>query len=1297
MEHTSPIPIAGEGLQDSSGVWTPAAAPGIFALAPFPLFYSHVDATLCGCRDPLHCTSWRDPIGEQSAGETPPRSSRSGRGRGVLAEQKDRKTKEPARRLGFPSPLSSPRSTSPLTSPALHRATAKQHEPDLTGKTGDTPRGPTPRRKEPATNESVSSAGWPRDRQRPAHAEEIDIPRAPDGPGDDASAKTISFFCCTRWKHFGKAKPAASAPNDPKERTQAPADAGGDPDDEKRKNKSPTGNGVVCGMLLFDGHDFYEGRLLYRHLNPRLRWNAETWNRLFYALTHTLAVGSPANPTSGEAQAPLLSAAEPHLRPASSLSSPVSAARASSSSASPQRSSESAAAAPFAAPRDRSTGVRVVVHALDLPFARDEKPANLSVERRGDRAADTDGPSRGEHDREQQEPQPPEASARSASLRPQWTLSPSVASSLYRSPRRTLAANSSQTAPSASLFSLSSLPGLAAASGDAFKNKIDSAAPPLESPSSVSSPERKPAAEGRPLWSYVLSLVMRLGSGASELYVHLTTPLRMQPLNVAVGVRKLFTASILLQQLQLQEQARLFENAQKSSSALESCIAELATAAASRERQQQRLLRGMCLLLNEKKVKLCELRDELEASKRRQATAQRPVPSSELAQAPDTSRAEPDDGGEAISKKRRELQVESCRIDGEGAEQEGECAKALSPAVAQRKGTMQKAAGDTGRVHEEEVRQLHNDAAADSGARGADAREEAKDEDDEAFQWAAAGLGLGGRKKRKITDAEISEANRAQSEEELRKATSADDDRGEKPQEGRHGEAKSGDDGTSLQLTDGDARESHGGDQNSASAAPAPAPARPPSLSSSLSASSASSASSPSFCSSLPSRGMLKVTDERAFPAVFDVIRVKPEPLTASQEDARRLAALRKLQQKETGRASQAEATESRKIRPIEAVADEDFHYEASVHAAPSGLEKKAHRRVAHEPGDPESGLAPRDGSGAARPYAERTEDGRESEEDTQLGDEALEETQQLVHGAWASPLVALFAAGDPALSAENESAEEREEREKGEKKKGESARGLEPQSETETGAASQDWELETQRNEEEKRQPGRLQQGTRARGRGRHRGSGVSASATRGQEARQDEPATGNRGHARKGRRDKGQPPTAGADEAEDSAETHDGVPSRGHGAVSAEGRRGRGNDEREESQGGVFLLEGGDRGDGFSQASSASSLLRPPRKRKGLGFRNRRASAPQAAGEQQEAVGGGQVEREGKPGEDEALSTPRSDDAEAMSRRRLRRISRLSQASQGADELDAPHPNEAEGKKAWLTKRRTSTKGRG
>ncbi|CBZ55199.1 conserved hypothetical protein [Neospora caninum Liverpool] len=888
MAQASPAPIR----KDDNVAWTPTAAPGIFALAPFPLFFSRLDATLCACHAPLGCARKEaSPWAERST----PRASARRRAPHLAAEQ----PADSECQANGSSPVASPSVASPLfpeTSSwrrrgllAAFRCTYASDKPD-----GGTERPALPVR-------AHNSRGGHEDAGCEAEGPE----------GRPGSANCIPLFCCTRWKHFTPHRvPTADSRVDGAD-DSARAHADGEAAEPETRRNSPAGSRVVCGLLIFDGCEFFEGRLLYRHLNPHLCWNTETWNRLFYALTNPSGAAASSLPTSSSPLSPV-SVSRP--RRSNSPPATASSALASPSAAWPGRSEAPVLAVPLCADRSSVSRVRLLVHRLE-PTASDEEDSSLSAKSGlGDR--------RGELGEEAQ------PSPRSSSLQ-QWDLPTGTAPSL-QSPTRLPSATLSATA-SPTVLSLSSLTGLPHAAG--FKSKLASSA---STPQSSTHRGARKIASGTPKKTYALSLVMGLGNEASELSVHLTAPIRLQALSASAGTTKLFTASLLLQQLQLQEQRRLFEYAQKCASSLETCTAELATAAVTRERQERRLLRGMCLLLNSKKKKLRELERELEDHRKKLAAsghgAASEASSGLLAASEEARRGagskegrgsaerharhataeEPEKEGQATSSfvatppsltgrgscrrvsfsgkgaareepglhMRDSSQVDRSAEDGEtspgsnqteqevGDKERGGQPPQRFPSLSRdTRSRLIPQAGSGGKrpATEEDSGEAEKD---DSGA-------ESSGEEDECLRWAAAEQGRVA-KKRKVVEGEAHTPRRAQSSREALELVSSNVAESDATAvQNAHSDSdtrKTGKPATGVGLQ---SRRRHNAASASASRQLSSSSSRPPSA---PSCAGLAAPNNPQLA------GMLEVTDSDKFAAAFALIAVKKEPESASEE-----------------------------------------------------------------------------------------------------------------------------------------------------------------------------------------------------------------------------------------------------------------------------------------------------------------------------------------------------------------------------------------------------------------------------
>ncbi|KFH17849.1 hypothetical protein TGMAS_312830 [Toxoplasma gondii MAS] len=840
MEQTARVPLTTEG---NASVDPPAEAPGIFALAPFPLFFSRLEATLCNCQDSLRCTGTNR--GNLQFEQSTPRASKKTRQNEACS-------------------AASPSAASPSVTSSWRR--------------GDFQAGST------TALPSESAASSTDGQASPLQARESrNIPQETGRATEVAeSGSLVSLFCCTRWKHFSHRKRTEDGRGQRPDGSLSETVASGENRREPQRSAA-TGSGVVCGLLAFDGCEFLEGRLLYRHLNPHLSWNAETWERLFYALTNpTWSVGDSGVPTSAGPLSPV------------SVSRP----RTSTPVASPSVHSDVTLSS---SPSDRASSVRLLLHPVEPGASDEDVSERLSAERRRSRrptAGGGDWRNRGE-----QNELDSATSLSVSSLRHPQSCTPGNALSPVRTPTRLPSASSSVfTTSSPTLFSVSSLAALS-------REREFTTAPADPASEAVSQADsRRPARGVRTPQKYALSLVMGL-SDASEVYVHLTAPIRLHALPAATGTTKLFTASLLLQQLQLQEQKRLFDSSHKCAAALDACTAELAEAAATRERQQRRLLRGMCLLLNSKKKRLRELERELEDQMKMHASSGHPAASAassglnkDAKETPLHREASSKEGCDDETDREEGAEVASSkngRIRGEAgfhlasSQVEPSGLKLSGRADGRQKrwgGPERRPPSLSGETTSRQVlpERSEENPTTDAGPPGAESHGEdseretvaEEDEVDECLRWVAREVSWR-PKKRKLVNMKKHEDREAQGSAEGREENAT------RVAEETHGQP----------VPNGDSES--GSSQQSTETGPGlegrrDAPSRSGvraldvSTSSPISVLSSEASSSPSRAApparSLQSEGMLEVRDKDKFAAAFALIDVKKEPASESED-----------------------------------------------------------------------------------------------------------------------------------------------------------------------------------------------------------------------------------------------------------------------------------------------------------------------------------------------------------------------------------------------------------------------------
>ncbi|KEP66086.1 UNVERIFIED_CONTAM: hypothetical protein HHA_312830 [Hammondia hammondi] len=840
MEQTARDPLPTEGNASAD---PPAEAPGIFALAPFPLFFSRLEATLCNCQDSLRCTGTK--TGNLQIEQSTPRASKkTGQNEACSA--------------------ASPSAASPSVASSWRCTESRA---------GSTTAFPSESAASSAdVQASPLQARGSRDRPQ-------ETGRATEGL---ESGSRVPLFCCTRWKHFSHSVRTADGRGQRRDGSAPESVESGENSREPRRSAA-RGSGVVCGLLAFDGCEFLEGRLLYRHLNPHLSWSAETWARLFYALTNpTWSVGDSGAPTS-----------EVPLSPVS-----VSRPRTSTRVASPSVHSDKPLTS---SPSERASSVRLLLHPLE-PVASDEEVSErFSTERRKSRR-----PTAGGGDRRDIGKQKELESATSLSVSP--LRHPQLCSlgnelSPVQTPTRLPSASSSVLATSSpTVFSVSSLAGLS-------REREFTTAPAGPASDAASQAEsRRPARGVHTPQTYALSLVVGL-SDASEVYVHLTAPIRLHALSAAAGITKLFTASLLLQQLQLQEQKRLFDSSQKCAAALDACTAELAGAAATHERQQRRLLRGMCLLLNSKKKRLRELERELEDQMKPHAVsghAAGSAASSELnkdaKETPLHREASLKEGSDDGKDREEDAQVAATKNGRIG----GEVGFHLASSQVKSSGLQHSGRDDGGQKRwgrperrspslsgEKTSRRVlpersEESPATDEGPPGAESHGEDRehetgaeeDEVDECLRWVAREVGWR-PKKRKLVNVKTNEDREAEGSAEAREENAtrvAEETRG---QPVTNGNSECGSSEQSTETGPGLERRRDAPSRSGVRALDV-------SASNPIFALSSEACSAPSRAAasarSLQSEGMLEVRDKDKFAAAFALIDVKKEPANDSED-----------------------------------------------------------------------------------------------------------------------------------------------------------------------------------------------------------------------------------------------------------------------------------------------------------------------------------------------------------------------------------------------------------------------------
>lgn len=416
---------------------------------------------------------------------------------------------------------------------------------------------------------------------------------------------SVNLLCCTRWKHvFTPTSDSFACKTMCNSAEEGKADCPAEKSKLCSTSATSKERRVVCGLLIYEGQHFFEGRLLYEQLNGGLRWNGAAWERLYCSFTqdvpstasgltlpesHTDAVGRPRRETQGMTGSPRPSAE-------TTLSSCMSTAHGNKTfivlhvvgNYEPQRNSYTVPCATIPSLNLQRSTVNVPQHSpnkedvFKVEGLRSPRSA-LCAQNLSTCSVWSDSPT---------EVQP--NSSGSGDSHAEWSRHWNDASVDVSASKDSVSPASERPKPRI------------------LQNSCSPAhSEPVRATERPTRTRIRSALNGQPVQAYTLSVVMELGAAPYAVYVRITEPIRLQPLIPAAGVAKLSTAVLRMQHLYKDEQLKLKKQYNACMEALQKTTEESAAVTAQRQKREDTLLKGACILLNEKKRKLAALRQRV--------------------------------------------------------------------------------------------------------------------------------------------------------------------------------------------------------------------------------------------------------------------------------------------------------------------------------------------------------------------------------------------------------------------------------------------------------------------------------------------------------------------------------------------------------------------------------------------------------------------------------------------------------------------------------------------------------------